>query len=137
MSSQRICDSEMNDAAAIRAVYPRHTMKLLALAMGVPLDTARHWLYRNLCAARRRELALALIAELDSQDAGRAAVRQRLTVMAGGADATLVRLPLGPPPHPDCTGAQTAAAEAPGEQAGAVEQRLTRRARRLAQWSAG
>jgi hypothetical protein len=83
MSPQRNCESgQMIEAAVIRAVYPRHTMKSLARAMGIPLDTARHWLYRNCCAARRRELALALIAELDEQEVARTALRRRLAQWA-------------------------------------------------------
>ena len=88
MDTQKSCDLDMTDAATIRAVYPAHTMKMLARLMGVPLDTARTWLYRHLSAARRRELALALIAELDRQDAEeRADARRQLLEMAGGINA--------------------------------------------------
>lgn len=83
MSSQQTCESKVTDAETIRAVYPRHTMKRLALLLNVPLDTARHWLYRSLSGARRRELALALLAELDRQEHSRAAIRQQLQQMAG------------------------------------------------------
>jgi len=65
-----------------RLVYPRHTMKRLALAMNVPLDTARHWIYRGIAPRRRRELALALIAELDAQDGDRERLRLRLVDLA-------------------------------------------------------
>ena len=73
----------MTDAEAIRAVFPRHTMKQLARLMGIPLETARHWLYRNLSPMRRREVALALLAKWDEEDRQRAACRQFLESMAG------------------------------------------------------
>jgi hypothetical protein len=128
----------MSEAAAIRVVYPRYTMKLLARRMGLPLDTARHWLYRNLCPARRRELALALLAEMDRQDAEeRADARRQLTEMAGGAHATLDRLPIGTAVQPDRAAGQVprglaAASAAPlatpaGAQAGGVERAVIRR----------
>jgi hypothetical protein len=82
----------MTDAAVIRAVYPSGTMKRLARLMGVPLDTARHWLFRKVSAARRRELALALLRELDEQDRNeRAAARAQLRAMVGtdGVDCVL------------------------------------------------
>ncbi len=91
MSPQHNCD--MNDAAAIRAVYPRHTMKRLARVMGVPLDTARHWLFRkmSLSKERRHELALTLLAEFDRQDREeRAVIRRQLVAMSGGMDAEMV-----------------------------------------------
>jgi hypothetical protein len=83
MSSQQNCDSAkkigaMTEGDAIRAVYPRHTMKRLALATGAPIDTARHWLYRRLSSDRRRELARELLAELDEQDVQRSALRRQL-----------------------------------------------------------
>ena len=84
MSSQRNCD--VNDAAAMRAVYPRHTMKRLAVAMNVPLDTARHWLFRKMSDGRRRELALMLLKEMDEQEVERTAVRYRLAQWAAGGN---------------------------------------------------
>ena len=85
MDTQQSCEPDkMTDAGTIRAVYPRHTMKLLARAMGVPLDTARTWLYRHLSSARRVELATALLAEMDKQDVERTAVRRRLAQWAAG-----------------------------------------------------
>lgn len=125
----------MSEASAIRVVYPRYTMKLLARRMGLPLDTARHWLYRNLCPARRRELALALLAELDRQDAEeRAEARRQLIEMAGGADATLDRLPLGAAVHPGRAARQgardlgaaagTSLAGPAGTQAGGMERAI-------------
>lgn len=84
MSSQKTCGSpKMTDAEIIRAVFPRHTMKRLASLMGAPLDTARHWLYRNFSAARRQELALRLLDHLDDEDRRRAAIRQHLCRMVG------------------------------------------------------
>lgn len=87
MSSQQHCERpEMTDAEAIRAVFPRHTMKSLARALGVPIDTARHWIYRHLSKARRREVALALLAQLDAEDLRRQDVRKRLEGMVSGDD---------------------------------------------------
>jgi hypothetical protein len=85
MKPQQSCEPPpMTDADAIRAVYPRHTMKRLARAVGVPLDTARHWLYRHLSADRRREVATALLAQWDEEDRRRAACRKYLERMAVG-----------------------------------------------------
>lgn len=84
-TQQNCAKHEMTDAQLIRAVYQRHTMKRLAQAMNAPLETARSWLYRSFSPARRRELALALIAEFDRQDAERALVRAHLLDMGGGA----------------------------------------------------
>src|SRR5258707_884291 len=83
MSSQHHCDSDVTEADAIRAVYPRHAMKRLALVMCVPIDTARHWLFRRFSASRRRELALALLVEMDAQDAEREAIRRQLALWIG------------------------------------------------------
>ena len=90
--TQQNCEpSPMTDAELVRAVYPRHTMKRLARAMGAPLDTARHWLYRKMSGERRREMAKLLLAEFDRQDREeRAAVRQHLAEMAG-MDAEMER----------------------------------------------
>lgn len=83
----------MTDAAVIRAVYPRHTMKRLAAAMNIPIDTARHWLFRKVSAERRRDLALALLAEMDRQDAERRLLRRTLYEAAGKNADALARLP--------------------------------------------
>lgn len=83
MSSQQNCDSdEMTDAEIVRAVYPRNTMKRLARTAGAPIDTARHWLYRHFSPAQRKELARALLAEMDEQEVGRTVVRRRLAEWA-------------------------------------------------------
>ena len=84
MYSHKTGTSDVSEAAVIHAVLPRHSAKRLARLMSVPLETARSWLYRNLSSARRRELALALLAELDRQDAEeRADARRQLKEMAG------------------------------------------------------
>jgi hypothetical protein len=77
-----IATEMIDEAAAIRAVYPRNTMKMLARLLGMPLDTARHSLYRRFSSARRRELAVALLAEMDAQEVERGAVRRRLAEWA-------------------------------------------------------
>lgn len=87
MSSQQNCErEEMTEADALRAVYPRNTMKRLALMTGAPLDTARHWLYRHFSPAHRKELARALIEEMDRQDVERGALRRRLAQWASEGD---------------------------------------------------
>ena len=74
----------MDDVAAIRAVLPRHTVKRVADLMNVPLNTAHEWLYRHFSASRRRELAVALLAQLDEQERSRAVVRQHLEQVVTG-----------------------------------------------------
>jgi hypothetical protein len=68
----------MTEAELIREVFPRHSMKLLARLLDVPIDTARHLLYRKFSAARRRELALKLLRDLDEQETKRMGVRRQL-----------------------------------------------------------
>src|SRR4249920_1627847 len=88
MSPQRNCeDARMSEAELIRAVFPRHTMKLLARLFGVPIDTSRHWLYRHFSVARRPELAVRLLAVMDQQDRRRAVVRRQLEAIAYGEGA--------------------------------------------------
>jgi hypothetical protein len=53
-------------------------MKRLARAMNVPIDTARHWLYRHFNTERRKELAENLLAEMDRQEIERSALRRKL-----------------------------------------------------------
>jgi hypothetical protein len=86
LSSQENCERRVTDAALITAVLPRNTMKRLALLMGAPLDTARHWLYRHLSADRRREVCRRLLIEFDRQEAERAEIRRQLQAIVGGAE---------------------------------------------------
>src|SRR5690348_69816 len=87
-----------SDESVIRGVLPRNGPKLLARLMSVPVETARHWYYRTLSAARRQELALRLLDELDRQDRIRAAYREHLCRMVdfneemAGARGSLVRM---------------------------------------------
>ena len=84
MSSHDPGKSEMTtDIAVIRGVLPRNGPKHLARLMAVPVETARHWYYKHLSAVRRRELALALLTEMDAQDARRATWREHLQCVAG------------------------------------------------------
>lgn len=84
MASHKSCDSDdMTEAEVIRGIYPRHPMKRLAHTMRVPVDTARHWLYRRFSSDRRCELARALLAEMDRQDVSRTAWRRQLVRWAG------------------------------------------------------
>lgn len=82
MATQPNCEIQMSEAAAIRVVYRSHAMKEVARLMDVPVDTARTWIYRHFSTARRRELARALIAEMDAQDVERDAVRRQLAEWA-------------------------------------------------------
>lgn len=85
MSPQQICERpEMTDAEVLRTALPASTMKTLARVVGAPLDTARHWLYRRFNPAQRRDLAAALLAEMDRQDVRRHAARRRLAEWAAG-----------------------------------------------------
>lgn len=61
-----------------RAVHPRDTLKWLARRLDVPIGTARHWLYVKFSSDRRRELARALLDEMDQQDLERSAIRRTL-----------------------------------------------------------
>lgn len=72
----------MTDGQLIRAAQPRDTMKWLARTTGAPIDTARHWLYRHFNPAQRRQVAAALLAEMDRQDVERTALRRRLAEWA-------------------------------------------------------
>lgn len=81
-SARIAAPDKMNEAAAVRAVFPRNTMKRLARLMGVPLDTARHWLYRHFNPQQRKELAKALLKEMDEQELERSAIRRRLAEWA-------------------------------------------------------
>ena len=123
MATHTDCDEkEMTEADCIREVYPRYAaMKMLARLMDAPLDTARHWLFRKFTAsvARRRELALGLLKEMDEQDQRRAGVRRQLQVWAHAHGAGVEEL-------------GTAVAGVAGPQSG----RLARTARRLAEKAA-
>lgn len=83
MDTHRTCQSDMTNEAVIRAVLPKHGPKRLSRIMDVPIETARGWYYRHLSVARTRDLALALLAEMDAEDQRRAAHRERLLLMAG------------------------------------------------------
>lgn len=67
MESDKVSESLMDETAAIRLLYPKHTRKHLARLMGVAPGTAREWLYRRMSSARRRELNEALLAECRRQ----------------------------------------------------------------------
>lgn len=105
MSSSKVYDTDMSEVAAVvHAVYPGHALKRLAGVMSAPVPTVRHWLYRHVSASRRRELALALLAELDRQDAERANVRRQLGVWAAGAGDEMDRVlaePAAGADHPE------------------------------------
>lgn len=72
----------MNEAVAIRTIFPKHAPKLLARSMGVPPGTAHEWFYRRFSSSRRAELAKALLSEMDRQDVERSALRRRLAEWA-------------------------------------------------------
>lgn len=56
-------------AAALPPELARHWIKRLARATGVQPETARCWIYREVPAARRRQVARAIIEECDRIDA--------------------------------------------------------------------
>jgi hypothetical protein len=86
MSPQETVEPAVNDATVIRGVLPRHSVKHVSRLLGVPIGTAHEWLYRRLSATRRRELADALLAEMDKQDVERSALRRRLAAWSKGED---------------------------------------------------
>src|SRR5436305_12986366 len=94
MSSHKTVELVSAAAEAIHAVFPRHPVKRLARLLGLPLGTAHEWCYRHLSSARRRELARALLREMDEQDVARTALRRQLATWAaeigGDSDAALV-----------------------------------------------
>jgi len=59
--------------------------------MGVPHETARHWAFRRLPDARRKEIALALIAECDRLQTLISQTRQRWAEVADEAGGALAR----------------------------------------------
>jgi hypothetical protein len=78
MSSHQKCESDVTAATAfLPPELGRHWTKRLAHKMGVPVDTARHWIFRSMPAARRREIAFALIAECDRLEVLIADTRRR------------------------------------------------------------
>lgn len=72
----------MTEVDAIKTIFPKHTRKFLAGCMGVPIGTAREWLYGRFSNCRRRELARQLLAEMDQQDRERSVVRRLLVKWA-------------------------------------------------------
>jgi len=97
VSSYKVEESEkpVTDQSLIREVFPSHGPKRLAHLMMVPVNTARHWCYRRLSAARRHELALMLLAEMNEQDRRRAEVRRQLEAIAHGESAERMGDPSG------------------------------------------
>lgn len=87
--------ARVSDAAIIRAVFPRHPVKSVARLLGLSISAAHEWTYRRLSNARRRELAEALLQEMDRQEVARTALRRRLAAWAaeqeaeGGRDAEM------------------------------------------------
>ena len=81
--------------SAITARFPpelcHHWVKRLARIMGVPQETARHWAFRRVPDARRKEIALALIAECDRLQALVSQTRQRWAEVADEAGGAVAR----------------------------------------------
>ena len=82
MSSHDPGEGHVTDESVIRAALPYHGPKRLATLMAVPVETARHWYYKRLSSARRKELAQALLDEMDRQEVQRSALRRRLAQWA-------------------------------------------------------
>jgi hypothetical protein len=68
-----------------------HWVKRLARLMGVPPETARHWAFRRLPDARRKEIALALIAECDRLQTLINETRQRWSEVADETSGAVAR----------------------------------------------
>lgn len=91
MSSDKKYESPVTDQALIREVFPNAWPKRLAKLMDVPVHTARHWFYARMSNARRRDLAIKLLQEMDEDDRRRERhelrrqeVRRQLQQIAGG-----------------------------------------------------
>jgi hypothetical protein len=70
--------------------------------MGVPHETARHWVFRRLPDARRKEIAAALISECDRLQILVDETRQRWAEVADEAGVAVARgeaNPQRPPPR--------------------------------------
>jgi hypothetical protein len=78
----KVLATVINEAAAIRVVFPKHTRKHLARVMNRPIGWAVESYYRRFSAAHRRDLARALLAEMDAQDVERKALRRILAQWA-------------------------------------------------------
>ena len=72
----------VTSTAAIDGALARHWPKRLARRLGVPLETARFWIYKGMPDARRREIARALLAEMDALEATIAETRRRWSGVA-------------------------------------------------------
>ena len=68
MTTHNLCET------AALAVVPNWP-KRLARAAGVPLETARHWIYWGVPTKRRAEVARLILSELDRVDAFTATAR--------------------------------------------------------------
>lgn len=83
-------------ASAVRGVFPRHAEKELARLMNKSLGWAHEVLYRRFSSAHRRDLARALLREMEKQDVARIALRRQLATWAaeetGGTDAMGARV---------------------------------------------
>lgn len=83
MSSHNPGESDVTATAAIEPALGRHWTKRLARLMGVPHETARHWVYRRMPADRRCEIARALIDECDRLERVIAETRRRWVAEVG------------------------------------------------------
>ena len=84
MTSPKLDESQvLTDQELIREIFPHSAPKRIARLMRVPLETARHWCYRHLSNARRQELAVKLLQELDAKDRRRDAIRRQLELIIG------------------------------------------------------
>lgn len=92
MATHKTGISTMNAAASlplttafIAPALSRHWVKRLARQIGVPAETARAWIYRELPAARRCQVARAVLAECDELERLIAETRRRWAEVAGDA----------------------------------------------------
>jgi hypothetical protein len=67
----------------IRRLYPRHTVKMLARLLEVPIGTAQSLIYKRLSKWRRRELAEKLLQEIYGEIHSHIELCMRLEEMTG------------------------------------------------------
>jgi hypothetical protein len=73
--------------AVIRRLYPRHTIKMLARLLDVPIGTAHSLIHKRLSNWRRRELAEKLLSEIYGEIHSHIELCMRLEEMTGNRDA--------------------------------------------------
>jgi hypothetical protein len=91
MSLPKPCESKVTTTAAIEGELARHWPKRLARKMGVPIETARFWIYKRMPDARRQEIAHALLNECTRLETIIAETRKRWEGVASEATGPVDR----------------------------------------------